>query len=310
MTYLRVETRDGIQRIPLDHDLLRIGRLSSNDVILPYQQISREHAAIERAGGVWWISDLDSTNGLRVGGRHVDRYPLQPGERVYLSADITVALAADDDDFAALATTQMGVAGGLPDVGGSSGDAFGQNGPRSPFPLVMPIGGDAPAAPFSLPSLPASNSHPAQPTDGYRAERRDEAPGDRGQGGDNWRPSSRAAAWRGQHDETTPLANGSASSGQPEGDLFRRSRARTRGDLEGGARAGADSSSRGAVLHVCQTCGQLTPADGIVCQFCRNPLAEPCPRCGMSLLPAQAQCPRCHTLNPAAPRRGRRASGR
>lgn len=313
MTYLRVETRDGIQRIPLDQDLLRIGRLSTNDVILPYRQISREHATVERAGGVWWISDLESTNGLQVGGRRVDRYPLQPGERVYLAADITVSLAADDDDFAALATMQMGAASGVPGGNLATGDPIGPAGQRSAPPLIMHLGGDAPAAPLALPVYPMDDVRPALPGDPRRAAQRagrhrdEEEPASRS--GANWRPSSRAAAWRGQRDATTPVANGSGAGGQPEGDLFRRSRAPTRGDGANGARDG--TSPRGAMaLHVCQTCGQLTPADGIVCQFCRNPLAEPCPRCGMSLLPVQDHCPRCQTPNPAVRGRGRHTADR
>lgn len=295
MAYLRIETRDGIQRVPLDRERLRIGRMSSNDVILPYQQVSREHAEVEHAGSVWWISDLDSTNGLQVGGRQVTRYPLQPGERVYLAPDITVCLAADDEDFAALATTQMGVAGSFPESVANNGASDRQSAP----PLVLRLGRDGIQAPFSLPARPLSD--PAASAPGTRARRgaRDGARATRD--ADAWAAAGSGASWPVWGDHARPQG-----SDDLEGDLFRRrapSRgARHRRDERGQAAAATVS------LHVCRTCGQLTPADGIKCQFCHHPLALPCPRCGMNLLPAQDFCPRCQTPNPGAARRGRAPS--
>lgn len=306
MAYLRIETRDGIQRIPLDRDRLRIGRLSSNDVILPYQQVSREHAEVERAGNVWWISDLDSTNGLQVGGRQVVRYPLQPGERVYLAPDIVVSLAADDEDFAALATTQMGVAGALADPARDPAASSGPPDWQSAPPLVLRLGRDGIQAPFSLPARPLAApaaSAPAASTPAARSRRG--ARSDEGNaeyGADTWRASGSGASWPVWGDRAAPQG-----SDDLEGDLFRRKRAPSRVPRD--RRGERGQAAAGTVtLHVCQTCGQLTPADGIRCQFCHNPLALPCPRCGMNLLPAQDYCPRCQTPNPGAARRGRAPS--
>lgn len=289
MAYLRIETRDGIQRIPLDRDRLRIGRMSTNDVILPYQQISREHAEVERAGAVWWISDLDSTNGLQVGGRQVTRYPLQPGDRVYLAPDIVVSLAADDEDFAALATTQMGVAGGLPEPVAGNGTADRQGEP----PLVLRLGPDGVQAPFSLPARPLTNSGASAPQSRPRAARRGDDSG---------------ASWPMWGERAAPPGNQGIQGNQGfddlEGDLFRRRRRRGSNRAARGHHDERGQASGTVTLHVCPTCGQLTPADGLMCQFCHNPLALPCPRCGMSLLPVQDYCPRCQTPNPGAARRG------
>lgn len=40
-----------------------IGRSESNDIILKGNNVSRRHAYLERVGGVWYISDVGSTNG-------------------------------------------------------------------------------------------------------------------------------------------------------------------------------------------------------------------------------------------------------
>lgn len=294
MAYLRIETRDGVQRVPLDQDVLRIGRLASNDVILPYRQISRAHAEVERAGSVWWISDLDSTNGLQVGGRRVERYPLQPGERVYLAPDIIICLAADDEDFAALATTQMGVAGG---ASGDEGDGLPDR--AGAAPLLLRLGPDGARAPFSLPAR--SPSQAEAEWSGARADDDDLA-----WSGGGWGASGSAASWPAPNRPTTPLTDDDV-----EGDLFRRKRSHAPGRASRESRARRDGFAPGTVmLHICPTCGQRTPANGIMCQFCRSPLAEPCPRCGLSLLPSQPYCQRCQTPNPGATHRGRSSFGR
>ncbi|HEY7832340.1 MAG TPA: FHA domain-containing protein [Ktedonobacterales bacterium] len=303
MAYLRIETRDGVQRIPLDRDRLRIGRLASNDVILPFRQISREHAEVERAGSVWWISDLDSTNGLQVGGRPVDRYPLQPGACVYLAPDITVSLAADDEDFDALATTQMGVAGRTAD--GLAGAP----------PLLLHLGPDGTSAPFSLPARPLDGADRGAAGMSARSQRGARLEDDDlERSAEAWHAANGAqsgarsgAAWP-RGDERPP----SRMDEDPEGDLFRRrsrppSRA-ARAQREGGP--GREQSAGTVMLHVCQTCGQLTPASGLKCQFCHHPLARPCPRCGMNLLPADDYCPRCQSANPTAARRRSSSGGR
>jgi hypothetical protein len=63
------------------------------------------------------------------------------------------------------------------------------------------------------------------------------------------------------------------------------------------------------LLHVCQTCGQLTAPDAVYCQNCHHPIAYECPNCHLSLLPIQDRCPRCQAPNPASVRRAHRNPG-
>jgi hypothetical protein len=65
----------------------------------------------------------------------------------------------------------------------------------------------------------------------------------------------------------------------------------------GGSREGS------TLLHVCQTCGQLTSPDSVYCQNCHHSIAHECSNCRLSLLPIQDRCPRCHTPNDASVRR-------
>lgn len=59
-----------------------IGRAKGVDVTLPEASVSREHARIAPADrqGVWRVVDLDSSNGLHVGGRRVTEALVRDGE--------------------------------------------------------------------------------------------------------------------------------------------------------------------------------------------------------------------------------------
>lgn len=72
------------QRV-LDRPLMTIGRLSSNDIQVPSQRVSRLHAKIRAVNGSWVIEDAESLNGMVYHGQRVDRLQLNPGDRVYLA---------------------------------------------------------------------------------------------------------------------------------------------------------------------------------------------------------------------------------
>ena len=290
MAYLQVETRESVRRVPLVRDRMSIGRLASNDVVLPYQHVSRYHAELQREGGTWWIADLHSTNGVQVGGRRVEHHPLGPGERVQLAPGIIIYLVVDDgderQDFTALPTTQM--------------PAQGQR--------LPPAGAAGLATP------------PVSPTSGGRAGSGDQSPYAPGAQG-TWLPPPRSWARPGPGSHVggkAPIsralqdASGMRPASEPgpsdpmEGDLFRRHHAPTAPPAE--ARATKVTAPTTLMLHLCQTCGQLTAPDAIHCQSCHNAIAQACRGCGFSLLPIQDRCPRCHTQNSHSVYRSRRTS--
>ncbi len=57
----------------------KFGRAPDCAVVLRHASVSRHHAQLELDGGSWWVVDLDSRNGLHVGGERVLRAPLADG---------------------------------------------------------------------------------------------------------------------------------------------------------------------------------------------------------------------------------------
>jgi pSer/pThr/pTyr-binding forkhead associated (FHA) protein len=70
---------------PLNKPVLTIGRLTSNDVQIPNQRVSRLHAKIRQENGTWIIEDADSVNGLIYQGLRVDQHVLVDGDRIYIA---------------------------------------------------------------------------------------------------------------------------------------------------------------------------------------------------------------------------------
>jgi hypothetical protein len=57
------------QRLPIGAGGAVIGRSSDSDIVIPAQEVSRRHAQIAPQGGGWVLTDLNSTNGVRLNGR-------------------------------------------------------------------------------------------------------------------------------------------------------------------------------------------------------------------------------------------------
>lgn len=70
------------KRVPLGPGGAVIGRSRDCDVVLSDSNVSRRHAEIRPAGDAWIITDLGSTNGVKVNGRTVSTSPLKPGDDV------------------------------------------------------------------------------------------------------------------------------------------------------------------------------------------------------------------------------------
>ena len=63
-----------------------LGRSREADVRVADVNVSRRHAEVRQEGAGYWIVDLDSTNGLEVNGKRVDRTRLRDGDRITLGA--------------------------------------------------------------------------------------------------------------------------------------------------------------------------------------------------------------------------------
>lgn len=93
---LRIHPVDlGQPQIKLDRSETVFGRVGELDVTLDDRSVSRRHAAIERVGSLYIITDLGSTNGTFVNGERVDTQTLRCGDRVRLGDQIFKFLEAD-----------------------------------------------------------------------------------------------------------------------------------------------------------------------------------------------------------------------
>jgi Protein of unknown function (DUF3662)/Inner membrane component of T3SS, cytoplasmic domain len=65
----------------VDKRTVVLGRSREADVRIEDGNVSRRHAELRQEGSVYWIVDLDSTNGVEVDGRRVKRAKLESGSR-------------------------------------------------------------------------------------------------------------------------------------------------------------------------------------------------------------------------------------
>ena len=74
----------GDTRHELGTSTIVLGRSRECDVTLDDANVSRRHAEIRQENGAYWIVDLDSTNGVEVNGRRVDRAKLEHDDEILL----------------------------------------------------------------------------------------------------------------------------------------------------------------------------------------------------------------------------------
>jgi pSer/pThr/pTyr-binding forkhead associated (FHA) protein len=74
--------------VPLDHEVITIGRLSDCDVVVADKGASRRHAQLRSKDGVWTLTDLGSTNGTRLNGQTVQTRALEDGDRITIGTTV------------------------------------------------------------------------------------------------------------------------------------------------------------------------------------------------------------------------------
>lgn len=77
-----------------------IGRMENNDICIPEQHVSRQHALVTFRDGIFMITDLGSANGTFVNGKHLaEPFPLASGDviRLYVPELQFSAVVSDED---------------------------------------------------------------------------------------------------------------------------------------------------------------------------------------------------------------------
>jgi pSer/pThr/pTyr-binding forkhead associated (FHA) protein len=88
--------RDGLGH-PLRPAVTTIGRSSTNDIVVPGDQVSRRHAEVRRVGDAYMLHDLGSRNGTLLNGRRVqDPQHLRHGDVIVLPG-LTLLFDAEEE---------------------------------------------------------------------------------------------------------------------------------------------------------------------------------------------------------------------
>ena len=66
----------------LDRERMTIGAKTDCEVVIGGKHVSDRHASLRFRDGVFYLTDLDSTNGTFVGGERIEQRSLQDGDRV------------------------------------------------------------------------------------------------------------------------------------------------------------------------------------------------------------------------------------
>lgn len=74
------------ERFPVGDHPFTIGRMPNCSLILGDENVSRNHAVIQRLAGGWILTDSGSTNGTSVNGTTIREIQLQHGDRIVFGA--------------------------------------------------------------------------------------------------------------------------------------------------------------------------------------------------------------------------------
>jgi hypothetical protein len=85
---LLVHKADSVRRVPLDKEMVTIGRLPESDVTIEDKGVSRRHAQIRTKDGRSTLTDLGSTNGTKLNGQQVQSRPLSDGDRITVGTTV------------------------------------------------------------------------------------------------------------------------------------------------------------------------------------------------------------------------------
>ena len=92
-----------IREIKLDKPSFALGRKPDNDIVLDNAAISGHHCKMYESGGVWFVEDMNSTNGTFVNGKKTLKAGLKPGDTITL---VKYSLVFSDEAAAPQAVEQ------------------------------------------------------------------------------------------------------------------------------------------------------------------------------------------------------------
>jgi adenylate cyclase len=83
MPNIQITSTDGrISNFPVLNDIIVIGRSDENDLVLPDQSVSRNHARINKVKTGYFLTDLGSFNGTQVNGKSIQNVRLKNNDQI------------------------------------------------------------------------------------------------------------------------------------------------------------------------------------------------------------------------------------
>jgi adenylate cyclase len=76
----------GGDTIPLMREIMTVGRRPSCDIHLNFSNVSSQHCEFSFTNGFWYVRDLGSQNGTKVGGERVMKRLLRPGDEIGIAS--------------------------------------------------------------------------------------------------------------------------------------------------------------------------------------------------------------------------------
>lgn len=78
------------QNFLLHKTTMTIGRKEGNDIVIPIETVSSNHATLSNEAGNWFVSDNNSTNGVILNGNRVQKHILKQGDKIQLGGALLV----------------------------------------------------------------------------------------------------------------------------------------------------------------------------------------------------------------------------
>ena len=78
---------DGAE-LPLEADVLNMGRAPDNHIVVNDRRVSRRHAILKREGTDYVLEDLGTPNGTFVNDQRIQRQVLAPGDAIRLGQSV------------------------------------------------------------------------------------------------------------------------------------------------------------------------------------------------------------------------------
>jgi pSer/pThr/pTyr-binding forkhead associated (FHA) protein len=132
-------------RLQVRVPVVNIGRGDYNDLVIPDESVSTQHAKLQRREEVWILTDLGSTNGTFVDGERINpEAPLSPGTVVRFG-EVSVLFDPTDD------TAEVSRAGGTKVLGAMAPPPPAMSPPSRPAAAAPPAAAPAPPQPQAPP---------------------------------------------------------------------------------------------------------------------------------------------------------------